>query len=149
MKRALFSVTALLAGCAGLGQKDMSTDADRATFLATLPAEDRETFELYFWALEVDPEPIKDRFGNCLNDRIGRATGQEPAAIAEEALDECFPIVDPLIRGTAMRVSALATGVTAADMRYWSEHQVREQRAELLADLTKRIENNRAGVGRY
>lgn len=146
MKNALVVLSLLLAGCSTTGSEVESSGMNRASYLATLSPEDRETFELFYWASEVDPEPITRDFRGCVDQRVGAATADmAPLAVSEAAIDDCFPIIDRLVRGMAMRVPALSTGVTGEQMRYWADHQAQEQRAELLAQLTMRIQESRAG----
>ena len=142
----LLALATLTAGCATTAEEEEPLSAvERANALASLTPADREAFELLLWAREVDQQPINARFKACIDQHTANGSKDLPASgLADEALNECFPIVEPLIRGVAMRVPALATGVSGADLNSWADKQASEQREALLADLTKLIEASRA-----
>jgi hypothetical protein len=143
----LIAIAALAAGCTtGADVEKPLSAGERAALLASLPGEDREAFELLIWARDVDSRPIRARFETCTAQQI--ADGSDALlgpVLADQALDACFPIIEPLVRGLAMRVPALATGPTGADLNNWADLQANEQREALRASLTTRIEAARAG----
>ncbi|MNY29663.1 hypothetical protein D3C86_1637150 [compost metagenome] len=83
----------------------------------------------------------------CLDREISRADATLPGlTIAALVADKCFPIVERLVRGIAMRLPALATGPTGDDLNSWADSQAAEQKAELVKALAKRVEEARTGT---
>lgn len=144
MHKVLIAVSLLVSGCAASAQEAPLSGKQHADFLATLPAGEREAFETLIWAREVDQRPIMADFNMCLDKEIGRADAALPAMTAAAFVaDTCFPIVERLVRGIAMRVPALATGPTGDDLNSWADDQAAEQKTELMAGLAKRVEEAR------
>ena len=137
------SFSLFLAACATTAEEKPLSAAEREAVLASLSPADRDAFELLLWAREVDPKPIAAQFKACIDPRVEGGFETQPALLANEALDTCFPIIEPWIRGAAMGVPALATGVTGNDLNSWADVQASEQREEMLVALTKRIEASR------
>ena len=146
MRAAALALAALITGCTTAPAEEQPLSAtEQAAMLAAMPREDREAFELLIWARDADSGPIVARFNACIDQRTAGGSGRVTASdLAGEALDACFPIAEPLIRGVAMRVPALATGATGADLNSWADIQAKEQRDAFLAALTTRIEASRA-----
>ena len=111
MHKLLIFVSLLVSGCATSEYETPLSEKQRTDLLATKPAEEREAFETLVWAREVDQRPIMADFNACLDREIGKADVTWPAPMAAVFVaDMCFPIVERLVRGIAMRVPALMTG---------------------------------------
>jgi hypothetical protein len=136
-----------VAGCTTPAYEQPLTAEQVAEGLASLPPEEREAFETLIWAREVDQRPILAEFNTCVDRELAAGSAELSASIvASTAVDACFPIIERLVRGIAMRVPALMTGPTADHLNSWADGQAAEQRAELLATLTKRVEEARASA---
>lgn len=147
MHKVLIIVSLLVSGCATSEHEAPLSEKQRADLLATLPASDREAFETLIWAREVDQRPIMADFNMCLDREISRADATLPGlTIAALVADKCFPIIERLVRGIAMRLPALATGPTGDDLNSWADSQAAEQKAELVKALAKRVEEARTGT---
>ncbi|MNT32480.1 hypothetical protein D3C72_1683640 [compost metagenome] len=147
MRKVLIVVSLLVSGCATFEHEAPLSEKQRADLLATLPARDREAFETLIWAREVDHRPIMADFNVCLEREISRADATLPELTAAAFVaDTCFPIVERLVRGSAMRVPALMTGPTGDDLNNWADSQAAEQKAELVNTLAKRVEEARTGA---
>ncbi len=147
MHKLLIVVSLLVSGCATFEHEASLSEKDRADFPATMPTEEREAFETLIWAREVDQGPIMANFYTCVDREISKAdvTLSAPTTAALVA-DMCFPIVERLVRGVAMRVPALMTGPTGDILNSWADKQAAEQKAEIVEALTKRVEEARAGT---
>lgn len=147
MRKVLIAISLLVSGCATSEHEAPLSEKRRADLLATLPARDREAFETLIWAREVDRRPIMADFNMCLDREISRADATLPELTAATFVaDTCFPIVERLVRGVAMRVPALMTGPTGDDLDSWADSQAAEQKAELVKALAKRVEEARKGT---
>lgn len=147
MRKVLIIVSLLMSGCATSEREAPLSEKQRADFLGTLPAREREAFETLIWAREVDQRPIMADFNTCLDREISRADATLPGLTAAAFVaDTCFPIVERLVRGIAMRVPALTTGPTGDDLNSWADSQAAEQKAELVKALAKRVEEARTGT---
>lgn len=145
MYKILIVTSMLVAGCATSDLEAPLTEKQRADLLATLPADEREAFETLIWARDVDQRPIMTDFNRCLDREISAAEATLPVLTAATVVaDKCFPVVERLVRGIAMRVPALATGPTCDDLNDWADSQAAEQKAELVKALAKRVEESRA-----
>ena len=144
MRNVLLAIGLLVSGCATSEYEKPLTERQRAEFLATLPAKDREAFETLIWAREVDQRPIMTDFNTCIEREVGQGDAKLPAStVAIAVADTCFPIVKRLVRGIAMRVPALTTGPTGDDLNSWADDQAAEQKAELVRAVAKRFEEAR------
>ena len=147
MRNVLLAIGLLVSGCATSDYEKPLTDKQRSDFLATLSATDREAFETLVWAREVDRRPIAAEFDTCIDREVSQSDARLAAAtVAVSVADKCFPIVERLARGIAMRVPALATGPTGDSLNSWADYQAAEQKAELVSLLVKRVERARASA---
>ncbi|NBB64559.1 hypothetical protein GVN18_35470 [Pseudomonas sp. ODNR1LW] len=147
MHKVLIIASLIVSGCATSQYEAPLSEKQRSDLLATLPANEREPFETLNWAHEVDPRPIVADFNACLDREISRADASLPGLTAAALVaDTCFPIVERLVRGIAMRVPALMTGPTADVLNSWADSQAAKQKAELVEALEKRIEEARTGA---
>jgi len=144
--KVLIVASLLVSGCATSALEDPLSEKQRADHLATLPTIEREAFETLIWAREVDQRPIMEDFNVCLDREINRTDVTLPGPTAAVFVaDACFPIVERLVRGIAMRVPALTTGPTGDDLNSWADSEAADQKAELVKALAKRIEEARTG----
>lgn len=147
MRNLLLVIGLLVSGCATSVYEKPLTEKQRSDFLAALPAKDREAFETLVWAREVAQQPIVADFNRCIDREVSQADVRSPATtVAIAVADTCFPIVERLVRGIAMRVPALMTGPTGDDLNSWADDQAAEQKAELVSALAKRVEEARASA---
>jgi hypothetical protein len=112
------------------------TAAEREAGLAELEPSQREALETLLWSREVDARPIGAAFGKCVDDRFAAASAEQASAI----IDACFPIIERLVRGRAMEITALATSPSGAEMNGWADSQAEKQKVEWKALLVKRFE---------